>query len=542
MDRPEKSDMAPCPRFFHDPPHMTGLPSVAAASDLPRTIFIELTSCCNMHCAFCPSDVLRRPKEFLSASRLRSFLDQLHAMNCRAPIMLNVLGEPLLNKKIYPLLDELEVAGHPVTLITNMTLLGDEEVRKELLRHGNLTLAMSLQAATARLYALRGYDRLPYRAFFKIFLAVVKDKFRLQSGTRLEIHVASNFVMAHDPTIQADGGLNLWANFPNEKSELRWITRMLRQLDRLALRMKRRYTVAFAATAAAAAVKYREQIGKKIALERTGLPANFQHLKEDVFWGYMALPDVFLVFKSLELWTRDKAFLQAALPPGRMAYVEEREDSMPCFMADSFGMLANGDYVFCCLDYEGEMGLGNIDSTSVAAVLHSGKRATVRRDAMAAALCRRCRGNLFVFSTRALAGGSEQAVDKFGRGFWPREENLHGIGGRWTDGCAWAYVFARIPARRVRLSFLFDFPDEAQLTIAISPFDPAAECFFPPVASFPLQGQRCAISEFEVAFDFQAGRLYRLEIRSPFFIPDEIHGNGDRRRLGLAVFSIAILV
>ncbi|NMD09848.1 MAG: hypothetical protein GYA74_01595, partial [Acidobacteria bacterium] len=52
----------------------------ASIPDPPGTIFLELTSACNMHCAFCPSDVLRRPKEPLSEARLKSFLGQLHAL------------------------------------------------------------------------------------------------------------------------------------------------------------------------------------------------------------------------------------------------------------------------------------------------------------------------------------------------------------------------------------------------------------------------------------------------------------------------------
>jgi hypothetical protein len=35
--------------------------------------------------------------------------------------------------------------------------------------------------------------------------------------------------------------------------------------------------------------------------------------------------------------------------------------------------------------------------------------------------------------------------------------------------------------------------------------------------------------------------LYRLEIESPFFVPDETMPNGDSRRLGLAVFSISLV-
>ncbi|MDD8034501.1 MAG: radical SAM protein [Acidobacteriota bacterium] len=512
----------------------------ASIPDPPGTIFLELTSACNMHCAFCPSDVLRRPKEHLSEARLKSFLGQLHDLGLRPPVLLNILGEPLLNKKVYPLLDDLEAAGHPVTLITNMTLLGDGALRRELLRHGNLTLALSFQTATPRSYALRGYSRLPFRAYERILWKVIEDKFRLNSGARLEMHVASNYVMSRDATIQADGGAGLWANFPDEKAEGRWIARTLRRLERLAKRMKRKYPDSFASARETAAVKYRDHVGTKIAVDRAGLPPGFHRLKDEVFWGYMALPDVFLVFKSLELWTRDRTFLQTAFPPGRFTYVEERLEPRPCPMTGNLGLLAGGNFVLCCLDYEGEMDLGHIDRTPVADVLRAERRAAVRRDAMAEALCRRCRGNLFVFETTLLPDRAEQTVDKFGRGFWPREDGLHGVGGRWTDGKGWAYVYARLPARRIRLAFRSDFDDDAPLRLAVSAYDRDAGAFPAVSASWPLAGRKGRTAVFEAGFDFLSDRLYRIEIESPSFVPDETLGNSDTRRLGLAVYSISI--
>ena len=170
----------------------------------PRTVFIELTSHCNMHCAFCPSDLLRRGKRHQDDARIRGFLDQLHALGLRPPVLLNVLGEPLLNKRIDEYLDLLEREGHPVTLITNLTLLVDPAVRRRLLKHANLTLALSVQTATPESFALRGCPNIPFKRFFGLVDIVAEEKFRLGSGTRVEIHIASNYVVGHDPTIQSD--------------------------------------------------------------------------------------------------------------------------------------------------------------------------------------------------------------------------------------------------------------------------------------------------------------------------------------------------
>jgi hypothetical protein len=435
-------------------------------------------------------------------------------------------------------LDLLEAEGHPVTLITNVSLLGDPEVRRDLLRHGNLTLALSFQTATKRSYRMRGYDRLPFRKFYGMVFDVIEDKFRTGSAVRLEVHVASNFVVSHDSTVQAGREFDLWANFPSDGAERRWITRTLKRLERLAAVLRKRYPEAYARERAAALEKYKEHIGTKIAVNRAGLPPEFHRLKDEVFWGYMALPNVFLVFKSLELWTRDRDFLRAALRAGTFVYVEEREEPRTCVMADNFGLLANGEYVLCCLDYEAEMAIGNIDSMPVGEALVSEKRTVVRKNAMTEKVCRRCKGNVFIFDTAPLSSHIQE-IDRFGRGWWEFEPGLYSSGGRWTKGRSWAYVYGRIAARSLRLSFLSPSEEAVPLDLAVSVYDQHTDDFAS-VASFPFRGGKDIPSEFDAAFDFVPGRLYRIQIDSPVFVPDEVSHNGDTRRLGIAVFSMTL--
>ncbi len=506
----------------------------------PRTVFIELTSHCNMHCTFCPSDVLRRQKGMIDDARLRRFLDQLHALGLRPPVLLNVMGEPLLNKRLFAYLDLLEAEGHPVTLITNMTLLGDKEVQRQILRHGNVTLALSLQTATRQAYRQRGYPRLSFRDFFALIADVIEEKFRLGSGARLEIHISSNHVVTHDPTIQADPPFDPWPNFPSDRAERRWVARTLNRLDAFGRRLRRRYPAACAAEAARSADLYREHIGSRIAATREQLPADFFHLKDEVFWGYMPMPNVFLVFKAFELWTRDETFLASFLPADRFVYTEEHVGARPCPMTGSFGVLANGDYALCCLDYEGEMDLGNSADVPVADVLVSPRRAAIRADAMVESLCRRCRGNLFIFATAPLKAG-KQAVDKFGRGFWPHEPGLHGRGGRWTDGEAWAYVYTRIPAGGLAIEGYSELADAAGLEAEVQLFQ-AADRSWQTVHKEVHPTRARDFGRYWIGCDFVRGRLYRLVLRSPGFVPDAVLGNGDSRRLGLAIHALALHV
>jgi organic radical activating enzyme len=505
----------------------------------PRTVFIELTSHCNMHCEFCPSDILSRGKNHIDDVRVRSFLDQLHALGLRPPVLLNVMGEPLLNRRVYEYLDLLEREGHQVTLITNMTLLIDKAVQREILKHGNVTLALSLQTATQSSYRMRGYPQLPFKDFFALIDDVVEEKFRMASGTRLEIHIAANYVVGHDPTIQVDSPLDLWPNFPSAKTERRWIEKMLRRLETFSRRMRRKYQAAFEHEATRSAILYRDHIGSRIATTRAQLPPDFFRLKDEVFWGYMPLPNVFLVFKSFELWTRDEAFLRYALPADKFIYSEGNPGPRLCSMTESFGLLANGDYVLCCLDYEGEMMLGNIAENSVAQVLGSEQRARIRADAMTETLCRRCKGNLFIFDTAPLDAG-EQLIDKFGQGFWPFEPGLHGRGGRWTKGEAWAYAYARIPARGLAIEYFSEFEAATGLEIEIQAFLENSRSWQPEKTAV-FKTSVHAFERRRIDFSFLPGHFYRIVLRSPTFVPDAVLLNGDARRLGLAIHALRLV-
>jgi radical SAM protein with 4Fe4S-binding SPASM domain len=506
--------------------------------DPPKTLFIELTSHCNMHCTFCPSDILRRRKEQLADSRFRKLMDEVQALDIKAPVLLNVLGEPLLNKKLFEYLDLFEAHGHPVTLITNMTLLADKRIQREILKHNNVTLAMSLQTVTRQAYRMRGCDKLHFKDFFPIFFDVVEEKFRTGSSVRLEIHVASNYVLSHDPSVQSDSGLYLWPNFSSEEAELKWIRRMLDRLDRFARTIRSRYPRAFEDERNFALKKYRDHLGSRVALTRDQLPENFHRLKDEVFWGYMFLPNVLLVFKSLELWARDLVFIKSVVPADKYVYIEENTEPRECIMAENVGLLSNGDFVLCCLDYEGEMRLGNIDTTRVEDALRSEKRAAIRRNAMTEEVCRRCKGRVFVFDTGPLAA-KEQVVDKFGGGWWDWEKDLYGVGGRWTQGLARSYVFVRIPARMIEIRFFSELDDTAPLYMSLQAYDEEAKTFREE-KSVVFYGKKGSQGAFAAAFDFSPSRLYRIELSTPTFIPGEGSGSGDTRRLGLAVFEIRL--
>lgn len=108
-------------------------------------LMLEVTSHCNMHCTFCPSDDLVRKKGHVSDEQAIQLIRAARDLAPGIPIMFNVLGEPFLNKKLFDYIALCEECGVDAALITNITLLTEERLRR-LFQFSNVHLNLSLHA------------------------------------------------------------------------------------------------------------------------------------------------------------------------------------------------------------------------------------------------------------------------------------------------------------------------------------------------------------------------------------------------------------
>lgn len=518
----------------------TSLPnsSIPPKELLPGILFIEFTNHCNMHCSFCPSDILSRKREHLDEENLNRFLEQIHLTSYRPAILCNVLGEPLLNKKIYSFLDLFEKEGHEVTLITNAILLREESVRQELLKHSNLTIALSIQTVTPNSWKMRGCASIGFKDFMKIPYYLMEEKFKTGSKARIEIHVALNYSLINDPTVSLDTPVNLWANFPDQKTELKWIYKYIKKLDKFARKIEKKFNPFFISEKERITTLYKEQMGTKISIRGEQFPENFPYLPEERYWGYMFLPHVFLRFKLLGLWTRDYSFVKSLFPKDKFIYIEDNNTAQPCSMTRNLGILANGDIILCCLDYEGEMKLGNIGDSHIFDLLNSKQLAQIHKNAMLFPVCRRCKGNLFVFDTSPIKL-SHQRIQCFGQGWYPFEKEMHGIGGRWSSDCSTSYIFTRISATKLRICFLSEHDSSEWFSLEFYSYNSNNKSFSLENESF-FSGEKGKISTHEILYRFNSLTFYKILLKSPTFIPDLKFSNGDSRSLGLAVFMMEL--
>ena len=126
-------------------------------SYLPAVIDIEPTIRCNLRCRMCQTTTWKRRCDDLSMDRFRHILDEIPTL---AKIKLQGMGEPLLNKHLFEMVEEAHDRKVAVETITNGTLF-TEEVCERLVRACPEMIYVSIDGATPGTHeAIRGGSKL----------------------------------------------------------------------------------------------------------------------------------------------------------------------------------------------------------------------------------------------------------------------------------------------------------------------------------------------------------------------------------------------
>jgi MoaA/NifB/PqqE/SkfB family radical SAM enzyme len=496
-------------------------------------LMLEVTSHCNMHCTFCPSDDLVRRKGHVSDEQAVQLIRAAHELAPGIPIMFNVLGEPFLNKKLFDYIALCEECGVNVALITNITLLTEERLQK-LYRFSNVHMNMSLHTPTDKAFAERGYKKISgFREYMEMVCNTVEAKFRYRSKAGLEIYLASELT---ENLMQNDNGSRLWTMFEDPKEyEAGW-NLVAERFTELSARIEREYPEAFAQGMEEARRDLAPQIAaREIVFRAEELP---EWKLENQCSGWMCAPGVIIRRKGFGMWAYHEKFVQRHAQPGRFVFHEERSEPFTCVGALTFGILSNGTYTLCCQDVEGEMDIGNIATLDIREAFHSRRRAEIIENCATSRICRRCAGNTMILDTRPIQS-EKQAIDKFGFGWHIHEAHLFAKGGRWTGGSAKSYFYTRMDAESLAIEFRSPFPSDTAFRVLASAYDPATKKFTLE-ESAEFYGRRDRMVREEIPLNLRRNTFYRLTLLSPTFVPKQLYGSGDERRLGLAVTSLEL--
>ncbi len=494
-------------------------------------LMLEVTSHCNMHCTFCPSDDLVRRKGHVSDKQAIQLIRAARDLAPGIPIMFNVLGEPFLNKKLFDYIALAEECGVNAALITNITLLTEERLKK-LFQFSNVHLNMSLHTPTDKTFAERGYKKIAnFREYLKMVCNTVEAKFRAGSKTGIEIYLSSELI---ENLMQNDGGSRLWTMYDDPEEYKAGWELCAERFAQLGAKMQRDYPEAFAEGMARIRQVHDTAIRSgEIVFRAEELP---EWRLENTTSGWMCAPDVIVRRKGFGMWAYHEKFVQRHAQPGRFVFHEERKEPFTCVGALTFGILSDGTYTLCCQDVEGEMEIGNIATTDIHTAFNSARRAEIVANCATSRVCRRCAGNTMILDKQPIQDDS-QSVNKFGFGWHAFESYLFGVGARWTSGSAKFYFYTRLDADVLSMRFRSPFHSETRFQILLSAYDPATKQFSLALSE-EIYGRKDQMVTVDIPVKLRRDTFYRVTILSPTYSPKELYGSSDTRRLGLAVAAI----
>ena len=496
-------------------------------------LMLEVTSHCNMHCTFCPSDDLVRPKGHVNDEQAIQFILAAHEMAPGKSIMFNVLGEPFLNKKLFDYIALCEKHDVRASMFTNITLLNEERLKK-LYQFRNVYLDMSLHTPTDKSFAERGYQKIKsFREYLDMVCNAIEAKYRYRSNVRLNVYLASELTRN---LMQNDAGERLWTLFDEPEEYSAGWNLCAEMFTELGAKIQREYPETYAREMATVMDAYKTEIqAGEIVFRAEDLPP--WRLEKDTS-GWICVPGVILRRKGFGMWAYHEQFVKRHAQPGRFTFHEERKEAFTCPGASAFGILSNGAYTLCCQDVEGEMEIGNIKTMDPQTAFASPRRDEIIENCATSRVCRRCAGNTMILDTQPIPDDS-QAIDKFGFGWHAQEEHLFGVGARWTSGSAKSYFYTRIECDSLVMKFRSPFPSDTKFLILLSSYDPATKQFTLE-ESAEFYGRKDQMMIEVIPVKLRRDTFYRLTILSPTFTPKELYGALDERRLGLAVADLRL--
>jgi MoaA/NifB/PqqE/SkfB family radical SAM enzyme len=179
-------------------------PRPAIAKELPSTIYLETTNRCDSKCQTCiRTFATLEPPADLSLERLVRIVEQ-HPTLMRA--VLHGIGEPLLNKELFAMIDYLKGRGVAVTFNSDAISLTDAKI-EQLLHSAPDEFRVSIDAATPETYLkIRGVPQF-HRVVDNVSRLIARQRDLLRSvpkvsfwftGIRANIHELPDLIrLAH---------------------------------------------------------------------------------------------------------------------------------------------------------------------------------------------------------------------------------------------------------------------------------------------------------------------------------------------------------
>ncbi len=310
-----------------------------------REAFLELNNTCNFSCVFCPYPNMKRAKTIMKRSEAIDLIDQIKDEFEIDHLSLHLYGEPLLHPDILNISEYAESKGVNVNLTTNGVYLTGEKLLN-FLNQNIWRIILSVQHTADKFYSRNPSTNLTGEEYYFQIEETVKSFIHYKTmhqncRTTLEIHyLTTDDIKPNISLAESDKDAKMIIDF--------WKDNLTELISHFSLNKM-----------------IDNETGYKIQLSK----------------------DCFLRFKP-------------AITFGNVVGSTNENECKTgyCFFPSStLVILSNGDLVPCCIDYEGEMVLGNaFTSGGVRKVWESEKAKKIRtnfeKEIVSEKRCRQCLG------------------------------------------------------------------------------------------------------------------------------------------------------
>ncbi len=314
-------------------------------------VYLELTNACDCACAFCPHEDLTRPLSTMNVGMAKRLISEIDALNLARELTFHVLGEPSLHPDFFAILSFASRLSLNTLLTTNGMSLG--KVFGHMLRAHQLDhLCISVQTPDEQTYAHR-HAPLSFTQYKQGILRFLGNTYATENPSHYTLRFLNTYLLEQE----------------NKSGELygRACSDFIGQNHAMQTWLQDIYAALGVDTHNASEAVH------KLAYTQTALSNRI-----DIYDRIQFEVQHMLDWRDLSRYADD--------PQGVQGNCAHRQDEI--------AILANGDVVLCCLDFNGHTKLGNVRDGLLSDVLESDRACQVfdafDRGRVALPYCRRC--------------------------------------------------------------------------------------------------------------------------------------------------------
>ncbi|MEW6419697.1 MAG: radical SAM/SPASM domain-containing protein [Nitrospirota bacterium] len=283
-------------------------------------LHLELTNICNFSCEFCPDSKMKRQRGMMSVELAKSVIDEVSRIGAAKLVLFHVMGEPTLHPGLLDIIEYADRRNVKTCLTTNGSRL-DERFFNEIIHAGVGEIIISLQTPDEKTFSLRGAKGIAFDEYAERITTIAKSFLFNAGKARLTINFLSS------------------------------------PLRRLIIPIFSEVSIA---DTSADLKKYLEIWAKRIIIN-TPFEGIYKEAQKQIknIW----------TFRENTIRITDRFNFHTRIM-GDWAIHFNGKNINAAFgycpgIQDNFGILWNGDYTFCCTDFDGNTSLHNYRDTSI---------------------------------------------------------------------------------------------------------------------------------------------------------------------------------